>query len=310
MCGRWSKWRARCASSLRLLLLDEPSSGLNPEETEDVAFWIEDINQDFGATVIMVEHDMHLVSDRIQPGDGHGRWRRSGGGRARRDPGLIPKCCGPTLGTDMALLEIRNIETYYGPVMAIKGVSLEVREGQVVSLLGANGAGKTTVLKTISGAMDPQKGSVSRCAGEDDPVAVIRTKSLRDSVLPTYPRGREVFPVSDRRAENLNMGALQPQAIGKVSVMDLELVYDYFPALRDKRRLQAGYLSGGQQQMLAIGRALMLRPADHAAGRALAGAVAAAGGSEIAEHHRAGSTDEQECHRAAGRTKREAWRWI
>jgi len=153
-----------------------------------------------------------------------------------------------------ALLELRNIETYYGPVMAIKGVSLEVREGQIVSLLGANGAGKTTVLKTISGAMDPQKGTVS-LAGEPiqsrDPDAVARMGVAH------VPEGREVFPFLSVE-ENLKVGAFSRRD-GKIR-KDIDLVYDYFPALREQRKLQAAYLSGGQQQMLAIGRALMLRP--------------------------------------------------
>jgi branched-chain amino acid transport system ATP-binding protein len=153
-----------------------------------------------------------------------------------------------------SLLEIRNIETYYGPVMAIKGVSLEVREGQIVSLLGANGAGKTTVLKTISGAMDPQKGTVS-LAGEEiqsrDPDVIARMGVAH------VPEGREVFPFLSV-AENLQVGAFSRRD-GKIQT-DLDLVYDYFPALRENRKLQAGFLSGGQQQMLAIGRALMLKP--------------------------------------------------
>jgi branched-chain amino acid transport system ATP-binding protein len=138
--------------------------------------------------------------------------------------------------------------------MAIKGVSLEVREGQIVSLLGANGAGKTTVLKTISGAMDPQKGSVS-LAGEEiqsrDPDVIARMGVAH------VPEGREVFPFLSV-AENLQVGAFSRRD-GKIQT-DLDLVYDYFPALRENRKLQAGFLSGGQQQMLAIGRALMLKP--------------------------------------------------
>jgi branched-chain amino acid transport system ATP-binding protein len=153
-----------------------------------------------------------------------------------------------------ALLELRNIETYYGPVMAIKGISLEVRDGQIVSLLGANGAGKTTVLKTISGAMDPQKGVVS-LKGEEiqsrDPDVVARMGVAH------VPEGREVFPFLSV-AENLQVGAFSRRD-GEIQ-QDIDLVYEYFPVLREKHRLQAGYLSGGQQQMLAIGRALMLKP--------------------------------------------------
>ena len=153
-----------------------------------------------------------------------------------------------------ALLELRNIETYYGPVMAIKGISLEVRKGQIVTLLGANGAGKTTVLKTISGAMDPQKGVVSLKGQEiqsRDPDKVARMGVAH------VPEGREVFPFLSV-AENLQVGAFSRKD-GEIQ-QDIDLVYEYFPVLREKQKLQAGYLSGGQQQMLAIGRALMLKP--------------------------------------------------
>ena len=153
------------------------------------------------------------------------------------------------------LLQLKNVETYYGPVMAIRGVSLEIHKGQIVALLGANGAGKTTVLKTISGAMDPQKGSVM-LSGESiagwDPDAVARMGVAH------VPEGREVFPFLSVE-DNLSVGAFSRHdtEIGA----DLDLVYDYFPALREKKNQPAGYLSGGQQQMLAIGRGLMLRPA-------------------------------------------------
>ncbi|MYD99145.1 MAG: ABC transporter ATP-binding protein [Gammaproteobacteria bacterium] len=154
----------------------------------------------------------------------------------------------------MSLLALRNIETYYGPIMAIRGVSLEVAEHDVVTILGANGAGKTTVLKTICGAMEPQKGSVT-FADEDitnrDPDRVARLG------IGHVPEGREVFPFLTVD-ENLRMGAFS-RTDGGIGA-DLDLVYGYFPALADNRKLAAGFLSGGQQQMLAIGRALMLRP--------------------------------------------------
>ncbi len=152
------------------------------------------------------------------------------------------------------LLELRNIETYYGPIMAIHGVSMRVREGRIVTLLGANGAGKTTVLKTISGAMDPQKGSVTfdgRSIEARDPDWVARLG------IGHVPEGREVFPFLTVE-ENLRMGAYSRK--DRDIERDLELVYDYFPVLRRFVRQPAQVLSGGQQQMLAIGRALMLRP--------------------------------------------------
>ena len=153
------------------------------------------------------------------------------------------------------VLELRNIETYYGPVMAIRGVSLRVFDRQIVAVLGANGAGKTTVLKTICGAMDPRKGTVA-FRGEDitnrDPDRVARLG------VGHVPEGREVFPFLNVE-ENLRMGAYSRRDGGIAE--DLEMVYGYFPPLAERRKLEAGFLSGGQQQMLAIGRALMLRPA-------------------------------------------------
>ena len=154
----------------------------------------------------------------------------------------------------MALLTLRNVETYYGPIMAIRGVSMEVEAGSVVAILGANGAGKTTVLKTISGAMEPQKGSVSfdgQTITGRDPDRIARLG------IGHVPEGREVFPFLSVE-ENLSVGAFTRPRSERAT--DLAMVYDYFPALAERRKLPAGFLSGGQQQMLAIGRALMAHP--------------------------------------------------
>ena len=154
----------------------------------------------------------------------------------------------------MPLLTLRNIETYYGPIMAIRGVSLAVEADTIVTILGANGAGKTTVLKTICGAMDPQKGTVT--FADDDITGTDPDRAARRGIG-HVPEGREVFPFLTVE-ENLGVGAFtRPRA--DLSG-DLEMVYSYFPALAEQRRLPAGFLSGGQQQMLAIGRALMARP--------------------------------------------------
>ena len=152
------------------------------------------------------------------------------------------------------MLALRNIETYYGPIMAIRGVSMAVRDGQIVSLLGANGAGKTTVLKTISGAMEPQKGVVEyrgEAIQARDPDWVARRG------IGHVPEGREVFPFLTVE-ENLRMGAYSRRD-GEIDA-DIDQVYGYFPVLKGFGRQPAQVLSGGQQQMLAIGRALMLRP--------------------------------------------------
>ena len=153
------------------------------------------------------------------------------------------------------LLQMLNIETYYGPIMAIRGVSLDVYEGEVVTVLGANGAGKTTLLKTATGALDSSKGQVL-LDGEEiqcrDPDWVARKG------IAHVPEGREVFPFLSV-AENLDMGAYNRKDATAVEA-DLDIVYEYFPALREMRDKMAGYLSGGQQQMLAIGRGFMARP--------------------------------------------------
>lgn len=153
------------------------------------------------------------------------------------------------------LLETRNVETFYGPVMAISGVSLTVGEGSIVAVLGANGAGKTTLLKTISGAIDCRKGSVSFAGRQIQNSDPDRVAALG---IGHVPEGREVFPFLTVQ-ENLKIGAWGRKEKAAVAE-DMETVYRYFPDLSDKRNDMAGFLSGGQQQMLAIGRAFMGRP--------------------------------------------------
>lgn len=153
------------------------------------------------------------------------------------------------------ILKIRNVESFYGPIMAIRGVSLDVRPGRVVSILGANGAGKTTLMKTVSGVMDPEKGTIEFDGEEiqgSEPHKVVQKGIVH------VPEGREVFPLLTVD-ENLSLGAYT--ATDKVQVeRDRELVFTYFPILAERRQQEAGTLSGGQQQMLAIGRGLMANP--------------------------------------------------
>lgn len=154
-----------------------------------------------------------------------------------------------------AILELNNVESAYGPVKAIRGVSLKVREGMIVTVLGANGAGKTTILKTISGIVDPEKGSIS-LRGEDitahDPADIVRRGVTH------VPEGREVFPLLSVH-DNLLMGAYI-RSDRDATARDVETVYSYFPILRERSNQDAGLLSGGQQQMLAIARALLASP--------------------------------------------------
>jgi len=153
------------------------------------------------------------------------------------------------------LLEVNNLETYYGPIMAIRGVSLKVSPGEIVAVLGANGAGKTTLLKTISGALNCRKGEIlleGRAVQNRDPDWVAAQGVAH------VPEGREVFPFLTVR-ENLLLGAYRRRDAQGIAD-DLEAVCGYFPALKDSMGKLAGYLSGGQQQMLAIGRGCMSRP--------------------------------------------------
>jgi len=154
-----------------------------------------------------------------------------------------------------AILELANVEASYGPVQALRGVTLAVPKGKIVTVLGANGAGKSTVLKTISGIIDPSKGQV-RFEGAEiqsrDPAWIVRCG------ISHVPEGREVFPLLTVD-ENLRMGAYTRSDAAGIA-QDLEMVYAYFPILKERFRQEAGLLSGGQQQMLAISRALLSRP--------------------------------------------------
>jgi len=153
------------------------------------------------------------------------------------------------------VLKIDNLESYYGPIQAIRGVSLKVNEGQIVTVLGANGAGKTTLLKTISGVMDPEKGTI-KMDGID--IHFLEPDAIVHRGIVHVPEGREIFPLMTV-AENIAMGAYTRK--DRSSIMDdEEMVYSYFPILKDRCNQLAGTLSGGQQQMLAIGRGLMSLP--------------------------------------------------
>ena len=155
----------------------------------------------------------------------------------------------------MSILRLLNVESAYGPIRAIRGVSLAVEKGRIGTVLGANGAGKSTILKTISGIIDPRKGSVE-FAGADitamDPADIVRRG------LSHVPEGREVFPLLSVR-DNLLMGAYT-RTDRDAAARDMEMVYGYFPILRERAHQEAGLLSGGQQQMLSISRALMAAP--------------------------------------------------
>jgi branched-chain amino acid transport system ATP-binding protein len=152
------------------------------------------------------------------------------------------------------LLSVRNLETWYGPVRALHGVSLEVHAAQIVTVLGANGAGKTTLLNTIAGVLAPSNGTVEY---EGRPIGGMDADEVSRSGLVLVPEGRQIFPFLTV-AENLRMGAFARR--DAQVAQDIEQIYDWFPRLKERHRQQAGLLSGGEQQMAAIGRAVMARP--------------------------------------------------
>jgi branched-chain amino acid transport system ATP-binding protein len=155
----------------------------------------------------------------------------------------------------MALLELREVHTYYGNIHALKGLTLSVDAGEIVTLIGANGAGKSTTLKTISGLLRPRRGEIWFDGARIDGVTPHAIVSLGISQA---PEGRRIFPKMTVR-ENLEMGAFQRTA-GPEMQEDFERVYALFPRLKERLGQNGGTLSGGEQQMLAIGRALMARP--------------------------------------------------
>ena len=151
------------------------------------------------------------------------------------------------------ILKLDDIHVYYGAIHAVKGVSLEVNEGEIVALIGANGAGKSTILKTISGLMHPRTGTITFM---DKDISHVEAHKLVHQGLAHVPEGRRIF-LQMTVQENLEMGAFTQKDVSKE---DLERMFTLFPRLKERRKQIAGTLSGGEQQMLAMSRALMSHP--------------------------------------------------
>jgi branched-chain amino acid transport system ATP-binding protein len=154
----------------------------------------------------------------------------------------------------MALLEVEDIHTFYGNIEALKGISLTVEEGEIITLIGSNGAGKSTTLRSISGLTPPRTGSI-RFEGKE--ISTMAAQDIVRTGIAQSPEGRHCFARMTVR-ENLELGAYLRR--DKEIPDDLEHVYEFFPRLKERERQKAGTMSGGEQQMLAIGRALMARP--------------------------------------------------
>jgi branched-chain amino acid transport system ATP-binding protein len=159
------------------------------------------------------------------------------------------------VSTPETILELQGVETFYGAIQALKGISIDVRDGEIVTLIGANGAGKSTTLRSINGLNHPRKGKITfegQDITHDAPHAIVKMGIAQS------PEGRKLFPRMSV-TENLEMGAFQRSDRGAIRE-DMDRVFTLFPRLAERRSQKAGTMSGGEQQMCAIGRALMARP--------------------------------------------------
>jgi ABC-type branched-subunit amino acid transport system ATPase component/ABC-type branched-subunit amino acid transport system permease subunit len=255
------------AAEVELLLLDEPAAGLNQSEKREIGLLLTRLRER-GLTVLLVEHDMSLVaqvSGSITVLNFGKRISDGAPAQVLKDPVVVEAYLGKRDGVranesgrgsgGKPLLVLSGVHASYGSVRALNGVSMEVREGEIVALLGANGAGKSTVLRTVSGLVRPQSGSLSF-----DGASIHRSKpeALVRLGLAHVPEGRRIFPGLTVE-ENLRLGATVRS--GKPGIEgDLEKMLALFPDLGRLRGTLGWKLSGGQQQMLAIGRGLMGRP--------------------------------------------------
>ena len=229
------------ATKPKILFLDEPAAGMNPQETAELTELIRKIKDEFNITIMLIEHDMSLVmevTERIYVLE-YGR--------------LIAQGTPDEIKTNQ-----RVIEAYLGGdgvIQAVKDVSFEVNEGEVVTLIGANGAGKTSILRTISGLVRPSAGEISFLGKE---IQKEPARKIVASGLSQVPEGRHVFP-GMTVLENLELGAFLRRD-REENQKNLKKIFDRFPRLEERKSQDAATLSGGEQQMLAMGRALMSQP--------------------------------------------------
>ena len=248
------------ATKAKLIILDEPAAGMNPQESEELMEFIRELRKS-GVTILMIEHDMNVVmniSDRIYVID-HGRKIAEGLpaeiAKNRRGCESIfrKRRCGGVQQKKM--LEVKDLYTNYGSIQALKGINLEVFEGEIVTLIGSNGAGKSTTLSSITGIVPASRGSV---IFEGKEITKMKPSDITRLGIAASPEGRGVFGGLSVQ-ENLKVGAYTRKNKKEIAE-SFEEVYALFPRLAERRRQAAGTLSGGEQQMLAIGRAMMSRP--------------------------------------------------
>jgi branched-chain amino acid transport system ATP-binding protein len=238
------------ATEPRLLLLDEPAAGMNPQEALDLMALIRRLRDEFRLTILLVEHNR-----------GDGRLRAHPRARPRREPRRGHTGGDPaqpegdrSLPGGRVMLEIRSLTCRYGGVRALDGLNLHVEAGEVVTLIGANGAGKSTTLRAVAGLVPPASGDV---LFEGKSIAKLPPHKIAALGIALVPEGRAIFANLTVR-ENLEMGGyLRPR---REFAAGMEHAFSLFPRLQERIGQSAGTLSGGEQQMLAIGRALMAKP--------------------------------------------------
>ncbi|GJD56399.1 ATP-binding cassette domain-containing protein [Methylobacterium dankookense] len=251
----------------RVLLLDEPAAGLTRSDTDRLGLLLRKIAAR-GVAVVLVEHDMPLVmglSDHILVMDAGRPIAAGSPATVRRDPAVLRAYLGgadtparpraaPWQGPADAVLSALRLTAGYGAAPVLDGLDLDVRPGETVALLGANGAGKSTAMRALAGLLRPIEGSVIL---EDRPIAGLPAHRIARAGLALVPEGRQVFPELTV-VENIRLGAHGRG--GRIDPAEVEALLDRFPRLRERAQSRAGLLSGGEQQMLAIARGLMARP--------------------------------------------------
>src|SRR2546430_83677 len=242
-----------------LLLFDEPTAGMTQGEAGALMRLLRGLVAELGLAIILIEHNMRVVMGGPTGGACWTTGRRSPKGpraraRATRGASRPTWARAAPVQRGRAVLRVDSLDVAYGEIRALKGVGLEVGRGEIVTILGNNGAGKTTTLKTISGLLRPLRGTITL---EADPLVGVPPHEIVRRGVAHVPEGRRIFNRLTVR-ENLMMGAYR-RTDGGIAA-DLERVFTLFPRLKERRTQVAGTLSGGEQQMLAIARALMANP--------------------------------------------------